>query len=267
MSIDDERIQSAAQFLLRAHREAAPFGPIPEPITPRTINEAYAVQEALQELLSSTRGNIVGYKVAVTTRPMQQMLGLSEPLSGAILAETVHHSPAVLRCSDYIRLGVECEIAVRIGEDIMPAGAPYRRDAIDRYVDVVMPAFEVIDDRQADHSKFSTLLLSFIADNIWNAGIVLGSAMKDWRQLDLAAMHGTLHVNGALAGEGHGKDVMGHPLEALTWLANHFAGRGKTIQKGAIVMTGSIIAAKFLSPGDEARFHTDRFGEICAHTE
>lgn len=267
MSADQDRIEAAAQFLLQAHHRRDPFGPIPDLIAPRDVAETYAVQEAFQGLQSNSKGGIAGYKIAATTRVMQQLLGLNEPLSGAILAKTIHDSPAVLRSEDYSHLGVECEIAVQIGEDITPAAAPYRRHVIDRYVQAVMPAFELIDDRHADYAHLSRLLLPGIADNAWNAGVVVGSALEDWQQIDLAAVQGALYINRTLAGEGRGADVMGHPFEALTWLANHFAKRGKTVQKGAIVMTGSVIATKFVSPGDEVSFRAERLGEVHARVQ
>lgn len=267
MSVDRDRAQAAAKFLLVAHREGKAFGPLPEEIAPRDVEEAYATQEALQNMLSETIGGVVGYKIAATTRVMQQMLGLGEPLSGGIMSKTVYRSPAILHCADYGRLGVECEIAVELREDILPGGAPYGCEAIERYVGAVMPALEVIDDRQADYSKVATLLLPGIADNAWNAGVVLGPAASDWRRVDLTTVRGTLKINGALSGEGLGRDVMGHPFEALAWLVNHLAKRGKTVERGGLVMTGSIIPTKFLRPDDEVSFHADGFGEVHARVE
>jgi 2-keto-4-pentenoate hydratase len=69
-------------------------------------------------------------------------------------------------------------------------------------------------------------------------------------------------INDAVVGEGHGRDVMGHPLDALVWLANGLAQRGQRLTQGMVVMTGSIVATKFVHPGDRVRFYMDGIGEV-----
>jgi 2-keto-4-pentenoate hydratase len=68
-------------------------------------------------------------------------------------------------------------------------------------------------------------------------------------------------INGTVVGEGHGRDVMGHPFEALLWLVNMLAQRGKSLTQGMIVMTGSIVATKFVNPGDTVGLSVDGLGE------
>ena len=123
-----------------------------------------------------------------------------------------------------------------------------------------MPAFELVDDRGADYSNL--YFLDVVADNTWNAGVVLGPETPDWANLDLGNAQGEMTINGAAAGVGHGRDVLGHPLDALAWLANTLAGRGKELSAGMIVMTGSIVSTKFLNPGDAAVFSFQGLGEV-----
>jgi len=267
MPADESRIQEAARFLIEAHRERQPFGPIPERTRPRSIEEAYATQEAFQKLRAETHGAIAGCKIAATTQVMQQMLGVHEPLAGALFARTTHQSPATVRGSDYARLGVECEIAVRLGADLPARRSPYSREEVGAAVAAVMPAFELVDDRHADYAQLAAQLFSLIADNVWNAGIVLGVPVTDWRNLDLAAAHGTMRINDAVVGEGHGRDVMGHPLEALTWLVNMLAKRGKSLPQGTVITTGSVITTKFVRPGDRVHLSVDGLDEISLRVE
>ena len=260
--LDKTHAQRAAQFLLAEHQARHNFRPIPEPYTPYDLDEAYAVQEAFQQFLITSAGPIAGYKIALTTPVMQQMVGFNEPVAGAVLAKTIHSTPASARLADYVHLGVECEIAVQLGTDLPAAGAPYSRDSIADAVGVVMAAFELVDDRRADYAQLAPQVLSLLADNAWNAGIVLGPPVTDWRGLDLAAARGTMRINGEVVGEGYGRDVMGHPLEALTWLVNAFAKRGKSLAQGTTVMTGSVVATKFVNSGDTVRFSVDGLGEV-----
>jgi 2-keto-4-pentenoate hydratase len=259
---DEDRIQQASRFLWEEHHARKPFEPIPAPLAPRTVDEAYAIQEGFHTRMAEMHGPVAGYKIALTTPVMQQMVGFHAPIAGAILAETIHSSPVSLRRADYVRLGIECEIAVQLGADLPAAKAPYRRDLVADAVAAVMPAFELVDDRQADYARLAAQVLTLIADNAWNAGIVLGSPLREWHTLDLASARGVMVLNGVMAGEGHGRDVMGHPLEALVWLVNMLARRGKSLTRGMIVMTGSIVATKFVNAGDAASVSVDGLGEV-----
>ena len=128
-----------------------------------------------------------------------------------------------------------------------------------------MPAFELIEDRNADYSNL--FFLSAAADNAWNAGIVLGEPVTDWQSFDLVEASGAMTINGESAGSGKGGDVLGHPLEALAWLANNLADRGQSLKKGMIIMTGSIVSTKFLNEGDDVRFDMDTLGEVRLKVE
>jgi 2-oxo-3-hexenedioate decarboxylase/2-keto-4-pentenoate hydratase len=259
---DGDRIQQAARFLWEEHRAQKAFEPIPAILAPRTVDEAYATQERLHALMTEGHGSVAGYKIALTTPVMQQMVGLQTPIAGAIMGGAIHSSPVTLRRADYVRLGVECEIAVQLGKDLPATQAPYRRDQVADAMAAVMPAFELVDDRQADYTQLAAHVLTLIADNAWNAGIVLGSPLRDWRTIDLAAARGVMLINGTVVGEGHGRDVMGHPFEALLWLVNMLAQRGKSLTQGMMVMTGSIVATKFVNPGDTVGLAVDGLGEV-----
>jgi 2-keto-4-pentenoate hydratase len=259
---DENRIQQAARLLCDEHRAGKPFEPMPTTLAPRTVDEAYAIQEWFHRYMGETQGPVAGYKIALTTPVMRQMVGFHAPIAGAILARTIHPSAVSLRHTDYGRLGVECEIAVQLGMDLPAAQAPYSMDRIADAVAAVVPAFELVDDRQADYTQLAPLVLTLIADNAWNAGIVLGAPYRDWHTVDLAATRGIMIINGTVVGEGRGRDVMGHPFEALLWLVNMLAQRGKSLTQGVIVMTGSLVATKFVSPGDVVSLAVEGIGEV-----
>ena len=259
---DTQSYHEAARFLWNERQAGRPFVPIPEPHTPHLLEDAYAIQAAFQQLLTETHGPIVGHKIALTTPVMQKMVGFDEPIAAAIMEKTVHHTPAQVHLSDFGRLGVECEIAVQIAHDLPADRAPYTRDSVAEAIGAVMPAFELVDDRHADYTKIADNILTLLADNAWNGGIVLGSPLTDWQPLDLAAIHGTMRINGEVVGEGYGRDVLGHPLDALAWLASTLATQGKTLSQGMVVMTGSVVATKFVSQGDRMQLAMDGLGEV-----
>ena len=254
MSADD-RIERAARFFWDDRQARRTYRGLPLELRPRTMDETYAVQEALQALLGQPLGGVAGHKIALTSPAMRHLLKVEEPFAAAIFADTILASPTTVRAGDFVRLGIECELAVRLDRDLPAAGAPYDRATVAEAVGACMAAFELVDDRNADYSGLD--VPSCIADNGWNAGIVLGPPRADWRAWDLASAAGRLTINGRAAGGGKAGDVMGHPFEALAWLANFRARRGLGLTRGAVVMTGSIVQTTYLRPGDRAVFAFD----------
>ncbi len=256
---DETRVRDAAKYYFDAHESRAPYGTLPEVAQPKSLEEAYAVQEAFQALRREQgRGEIAGYKLALTSQIMQDLRGIDHPLIGGIFETTIHRSPATVRAEDFVGLGIECEIAVRLGADLGPRGAPYGREGVAAAVATCAPAIELIEDRSADYTTVTALPL--IAENAWNGGIVLGPEVADWKALDLANLRGEMAIDGQAVGEGHGRDVMGHPFEPLAWLANALIARGKQLREGMVVMTGSIVATKHPKPGDKVTVSVEGLG-------
>jgi 2-keto-4-pentenoate hydratase len=181
-------------------------------------------------------------------------MGIDHPCGGGIFAKTIHRSPARLACADFVNLRIECEIAVRVASELSGRG-PYTAENVREDVAEIMPAFELIEDRNAVYRDTSAL--SMIADNCWNAGIVLGPAKKFDASLDVDSLRGRLAINGKVVAEG-GAD---RPLDALAWLANLALERGKPIKKDMIVITGSVVPTVSVSAGDVAVFTIDGLGE------
>lgn len=258
----EPRIQRAARWLYDAHHAGAPFEPFPSDLAPRDLAEAYDIQGAYVGLRSERQGAVAGYKIALTTPAMRSFAGLGDSIAGEMMADTLLRSPARVASSDYRHLLVEFEIAFQMAEDLPALGAPYTRESIARAVGSVMPALEIADDRNADYAQLPKHGLMLVADNAWNEGAVLGKALTDWRHLDLAAVHGVARINGEVVGEGYGRDVLGHPLDALAWLANNLAARGLGLWRSDVVITGSLVASKFPRAHDRIEFDVGGLGRV-----
>ena len=254
--------QQAAARLLEAHRQRERFAPLPPDLAPRTAEEAYAIQDAFLALRSDKLGPIAGYKIALSSAAMQHFVGVDAPQAGAILRSQLRRSPARVSAADYVHLIVEFEIAVEIGEDLPKADAPFGREHILQAVGAVMPAIEIADDRAADYSQLSRHPYELIADNGWNEGAVLGEGVREWRSLDLGQVLGVATINGRKAGEGRGEAALGHPLEAVAWLANHLAAMDRGLLRGEVVITGSVITSKTAKAGDRIEFAVGGLGKI-----
>jgi len=260
-------MSDAAQWLMNEHAEGRRFVPLSGVLRPADIGAAYDVQDALVALRMKAWGcRLAGYKIALTTPAMRKFVGYDNSIAGHVLAAHVVPSPATMRVADFGRLGFECELAFLITEDLPPAAEPVDRARVSSVIGAVAPAFELVDDRNADYTAFGkddgTTMLSLAADNAWNRGVVLGEWRIDWQAIDLAAVHGVLQINGEDAGEGWGRDVLGHPLDAMVWIARHLHQRGRTLRKGELVITGSLITSKFPKPGDSVRFSAAGVGEV-----
>ena len=238
------------------------MGALPEALRPSDEGVAYLVQDLLHEhLLESGFGDPVGHKIGCTTPVMQRYLGISNPCAGGVYEPKTHAISGEYRFEDFLRPGVECEIAVRLRTDLPADGAPYDRHTVAPALDSVMASIEVVDDRWTDYKVIDTPTL--IADDFFAAGCVLGPPVA-WEAQDLVALSGSMSVNGELLGTGRGGDIMGHPLEALAWLANLMASRGRSLKAGEFVSLGSIVQTWWVRKGDVVEIDIEGLGQASA---
>lgn len=254
-------IHQAAARLIQAHDARERFSPLPGGLAPHSAEDAYAIQDAYVALRAHRLGAIAGYKVALSSKEMQRFVGVDAPQAGVLLESTVHRSPARVAAADYVRLIVEFEIAVQLAVDLPAADAPFSRSRIAASVLAVMPAIELADDRNADYQELARHPLELIADNAWSEGAVLGAPVTDWQRFDLARLRGVATINGEPVGEGLGAAAMGHPLDAVAWVANHLAAHGRGLVFRDVVITGSMITSKAVRPGDSVRFSVEGLGD------
>ena len=206
---------------------------------PADLDEGYAVQAAL--VLASGQA-ACGWKIGATNPAAQQRLNLPGPVYGRLLAPFVRLSPHAFGDEFALRV-LEPEVAVRLGRDLPDRGRPYGRDDVAAAVDEIYPALEVPDARLLAWDTLGAP--AFIADNAAAGRLVLGEPCPGWRDLDLCAVPARLLVDGAVAAEGSTADVMGHPLDALAWLANALIGHGRQLCAGDLVTTGTCSPTRF----------------------
>jgi 2-keto-4-pentenoate hydratase len=252
---DPTRLQAMAQWMWEARARRLPYRNLPDDLRPASIAEAYAAQEAYYRLAEPTYGAVAGAKIATTTKVMQELMGINHPCGGAVFRGTIHASPARLCAADFVNLRIESEIALQLGADLPASGAPWTRASVAPAVAAALPAFELIEDRNADYAK--TEASSLIVENCWNGGIVIGTP-KRIALNDLVGITGRLTLGGKLIGEGAAED----PCATLAWLANHVAERDRDLKAGMVVITGSLIPTVSIAPGQRAVFAVDGLGDV-----
>lgn len=237
MSFDPE---PAAAALAAARTERRPAGPLPIAIAPRDEAEGVATQVALARRLGAVPP--AGFKIGATARRMQDYLGLTAPLAGFMEARNLHIDGAALSWPDFHMPGVECEIGVRLGHDLPPG--PCGPEQAAAAVADVFAAIEVVENRYGPPPAGDLVALgtpTLIADQVYHAAAVLGPPAGDWARIDLATVSGRITVDAVERFNGHGSDLLGHPLRALAWLAgSSVAAAFGGLRRGQIVMLGSV---------------------------
>ena len=247
---------AAARFLADAHRNKDAYQNLAGAMEPKSVADAYAVQEALRALWEPVYGPVAGLKIATTTKVMQQLMGIDHPCGGMIYAKRIHASPARIRHADYMHVVIECELAVRVGRTLAKKAAPWTREEMRGEVTEAMAAFELIEDRKAVYRE--TKAMTLIADNAWNAGIVLGKPVKVAAGLDLNGRKGHLATTASGSRDGATDDPMG----ALAWVANLAADRGRPLEAGQVVITGSVVQTLPIGSGERFDFEIEGIGNV-----
>jgi len=231
---------------------------LPEAVRPKTAAEAYDVQDALiDRMLAHYGGHVIGYKVACTNVTAQRQLNVDAPFSGRLLSAFFFEAPAKVEASQFFMRVVEAEFAFEMARDLPPAYAPRSREEIAAAVKGVIPGIEIVDSRFDDWTTIGAP--SLIADNACNAAWVKARLLTDWQWIDLAAQTVSVTVNGKLLREGCGRNVLGHPLNALEWLVNNLSARGLGLKAGQYVTTGVTTVIYMAERGDRI---TADFGPV-----
>ena len=255
--------QASAAELVRQHAARETFGALAGAFAPADTDAAYCIQDGfIAQLMQQRHCALAGYKIAITTPAMRNMVGFQDSISGRLLADQLHHSGHAVRARDYVRLIVEFEIAFELARDLPADARPWTGATILEHVKCAYPALEIADDRNADYPSLKQSVLTLIADNAWNQGLVLGAPLSGLDAASIQALEGTAFIDGQEVGRGTGRDVLGHPLDALAWLANHLAARGLSLHAGDVVTTGSLVKSQFPVAGNRIAFRVPGLGDV-----
>ncbi|BCK52715.1 2-keto-4-pentenoate hydratase [Nocardia wallacei] len=252
MLSDAVRSELAAELAV-AERDRVPIDPLVARHADIDVVDAYEIQliNIRQRLAGGAR--IVGHKVGLSSKAMQQMMGVDEPDYGHLLAEMQVFEDVPVDTSRYLYPRVEVEVGFVLGKDL-PGAECTEADVLDATV-AYAPAIELIDTRI---KEWNIALCDTIADNASSAGWVLGPERVDPKLLDIQKIDATLTRNGEVVAEGRSDAVLGDPTIAVAWLARKVASFGVRLRAGDIVLPGSCTRAIDARPGDA--FHAEFAG-------
>ena len=225
------------------------------------------MQDVLRALLAKRGlGAPCGWKIGCTTAVMQAYLDIPHPCAGTLYRNSVSSGETRWKAADYFKLGLECEIAVRMAADFDARTAEGDSGALAAAVGEVMASIELIEHRFRDFSTVPPP--SLVADDFFSVGCVLGTPCRLADAGDLGTISGSFWVDGEPASEqGVGAAILGHPLDALMWLARHLASRGTTLHAGEIVTLGSVVKTIYPEAGARIEARFDRLPPVLLRVD
>ncbi|WP_213941169.1 2-oxopent-4-enoate hydratase [Pseudomonas sp. dw_612] len=235
--------------------ERRPLAPLTEQYPHLTVEDAYQIQLAMIQPRLDAGHRVIGKKIGVTSQVVMDMLGVDQPDFGHLLSDMLYSDGAALSCADLIAPKAEGEIAFVLKEDLTGPGVTVA-DVI-RATAYVMPCFEIVDSRIKD---WKIRIQDTVADNASAAAFVLGDSTADPRDIDLACVGMTLEKNGEIVATGAGAAALGHPANAVVWLANTLGRLGIGLKKGEVILSGSLAAMVPVQPGDQLRISLGGIG-------
>mgnify|MGYP001369350221 CR=1 FL=1 len=243
--MDSFSINKSAEYLINCRKNLKKID-LTEDI-PKNEKDAYIIQNYIHKILNENGDKVIGRKIGCTTKVMQDYLHISHPCAGTIREKQCYRSGIVLDYNNYQKVGVECELAIRLSKDIHYAKKP-NIETLYESIKEIITAIEIVDDRYSNWKKFNASYL--IADDFFSAGCVLGNSKPLFHIMEMGKLEGEMLINGIEVGRGRGNDILGNPISALSWLVSRKDIIGEYIPKGQIILLGSLVQTKWLNLGD-----------------
>jgi len=253
------RNETLADALFEATNNRSPIVPLTESHPDLTVDDAYAIQQAYVTRLRAGGGEVIGYKLGLTSKPMQEMMGVDQPDYGPVLSTMVFSSDATIELARYIQPRVEAEIALTLASPLQGPGVTVEEAAA--AIGGARAAIEMVDSRITD---WKIRLVDTIADLASSAATILGSSIVAVDGWDPRLCGMVITKNGQTVDTGAGAAALGNPVGAVAWLANTLAPYEVELQPGWFVMTGALHRAFPVAPGDVVVAEFDRLGEVRA---
>jgi 2-keto-4-pentenoate hydratase len=254
-----------AERLDAAWRTKTPIAPITEADGISDLSTAYAIQTHWTDLRLGRGENIVGRKIGLTSKAIQQQLNVSEPDYGTLWKSSFYESrggKVSIGADNFLQPRIEGEVAFLIGKALRGPGIT--PDAVLAATEACALGVEIVDSRIAD---WKIKLADTIADNASYGGFTVGPWDKAMLKSDLGLLTMKVHHNGALAAEGIASAVMGHPAVSTAWLANKLSEFGISLEPGDVVISGGMTKMLPVKAGDEFVFVLESQPELSIRFE
>lgn len=258
-----DQITTAADMLFQAEQTGVQCGLLSLVYPDITLDDAYAIQAALVARKRAAGARVIGWKIGLTSRAMQQALNITTPDSGVLLDDMLFRSGETVPKGRFIQPRVEAEIAFAMKTDL--SGAEVTRDDVIAATDYVAPALEILDTRvlRVDPATGTArVIFDTVADNAANAGIVLGAEGRAIDAQDLRWIGTIVKRDGVVEETGLGAGVLDDPAMGIVWLVRRLATYGMGLSAGEVVLSGSFIRPIEAAPGSLFEADFGSFGQV-----
>lgn len=246
MGLTDAQRHEAADALWVAEQTQVAIPPLVQTYPDIDVVDAYEIQLINIRRRLAAGATVHGHKVGLSSKAMQEMMGVDEPDYGHLLSDMVYSEDSPIDTSRFLLPRVEVEVGFVLGDDLPGEGCTVA-DVL-RCTDFIAPAIELIDSRI---EQWKIGLTDTISDNASSCGVILGKERVRPGDLDVTKIDATLDINGERVAEGTSGAVLGDPTIAVAWLANKVASFGVRLEKGHVVLPGSCTRAYDVTPGDD----------------
>jgi 2-keto-4-pentenoate hydratase len=257
MSLTPERADELAAALYDARRTLVPIAPLTDADPGLTMADGYLVQQGVVRRYLADGDRVVGYKLGLTSKPMQQMLGVDSPDFAPVMASHVNVDGAAVAAAAYIAPRLEAEIALVLGAEL--SGPDCTPLDVVRATEGVVAALELVDSRVAD---WRIKLPDTVADMASSGAIVVGGRTTPVDEVDLRLLGMVFTRDGEVVATGAGAAALGNPAAAVAWLVRTLHPLGASLPAGSVVMTGALHAAVPVAAGETYRAEFDRLGAV-----
>jgi 2-oxopent-4-enoate/cis-2-oxohex-4-enoate hydratase len=248
-------IDTLAEELHRALIQGSTVRPLRKRYPDLTVDDAYGVSLGLLKRRLANGERVIGKKIGVTSKAVQDMLGVHQPDFGFLTNTMSVANAADISRKSLIAPKAEAEIALILKHSL--SGPGVTAADVEAATDTVAPCFEIVDSRI---EGWDIGIVDTVADNASCGIFVLGHERIDPRGLDLSEVHCQVWKNGEKLSQGYGSAVQGSPLASVAWLANTLGNYGVTLDAGDVILSGSLVPLAPAAAGDEFRMELSGLG-------
>lgn len=258
----DKTQEEAAQLLIKA-REINKLIELPRSLQPQTLDDGYQIQDKVIQNIGISQK---GWKVAITSKDLMKKAGVSEPISGPLFEKWIYPEPYTITDGSPTLYGFEFEFAFKMAKDLPSRGLQYSVEEVKAAVGSMHLAIEPVGTRYS-LGPVKSGIPQFAADHGGNYGFVYGPAIPNWKDIDLTKIIVTGYFNNKKVGQQEGANVLGNPLNSLTWLANQLPNRGYNLKAGDWVTTGAVVGPIPAKPPVKVRGDFGNLGSVHVNFE
>ena len=260
--MDIAKINKAAEILYNSRINLKRIKKLPEDCVPQSYKEAYDIQEKLvnKYLIADKNNLLIGKKIGCTNKAAQIQLNINESFFGNMFSKNISKSNCIINSENYFSPFVEPEFSFVMKKELDISKAPYKPEIIFESISAVLPSIELVDSRFEDWTVVG--VKNLIADNAVHAHWIYGDEINNLNSIDFNNHSVDLFINENLIDKGNSNNVMGNPINSLTWLINNLALFGKSLPKNSYISTGTCTPAIPIKKGDKIMADFGKLGNV-----